>query len=74
MAFYLLIAVWLCLCSFIEQKYKNIVWLNVLILSLVNGLRDVSVGIDYELWSGNSDTRTKVKEKRLGKFLLTLKR
>lgn len=54
MAFYITIAVWLSFCALIGKKYRNLIWFNVFLLSLINGLRDVSIGIDtenyYDIW------------------------
>ena len=55
MAVYVSLALWLGLCALLGNRCRNIIWLNILLLSLVNGLRDVSIGVDtsnyYDIWN-----------------------
>lgn len=54
MFFYITLAVWLSLCALIGRKFRDLIWFNIFLLSLINGLRHVQIGIDtanyYDIW------------------------
>lgn len=55
MTIYVSMAFWLGLCALLGNRHRNVVWFNIFILSLINGLRDISIGIDtsnyYDIWN-----------------------